>query len=141
MTAKQYLKQIKTLEGRIKRCEARISSLVETVSYISAVRYDSIKVQSSGDPNRKEDIIADIISLEREWRDMKVALERKKLEVTKSIHTIDYADGENVLYMRWVEGLDFYDIADSIPCSLRQVHRIHSTALQLLSEKLAHNVT
>ena len=140
MTAKQYLKQIDLINGRIKRCEARISSLRDTLTTLSAVKYDGIKVQTSG-TNTNEELTLEMIALEEEMKAYVVQLEQKKSEITKMLHTINYEDGENVLYLRWIEQLDFYEIADSIPCSLRHVHRIHSMALHLLTEKLSHDVT
>lgn len=134
MTAKQYLKQIKLIEGRIYRNRNRISELRAAADGLRAIRYDGDPVQTSPE-DRMAEVVGRIVDLETETAAEILRLEQLKTEVTEQIHTIGYEDGENVLYMKWVAGLSFYAIADQMHYSLRHVHRIHGRALQLLTER------
>ena len=135
MTAKQYLRQIRIIEGRIRRNTNRLRSLRASSDGMRAITYDGIKVQSSPEDSMSEKI-GEIVDLENQTKAEIIKLEKKKSEITGKIHTIGYEEGESVLFMRWVEGMNFYDIAEQMHYSMRQVHNIHGRALQMLGERL-----
>lgn len=136
MTAKQYLKQIRLIDGRIRRNKERIQSLRLAVDGIKGIAYDKDKVQSSAIDTMSESV-GKLVDLERNLVGDIVRLELLKTEATKKIHEINFEIGEEVLYLRWVQGESFYNISDSIGYSLPHTHRIHGKALQLMNEVLA----
>ena len=140
MTAKQYLRQIRIIEGRIRRYKSRIRELRASADGLRGITYDGIKVQSSPEDKMSE-TIGEIVDLERKTIEEISKLQHMKTKITARIHTIDYEDGEAVLFMRWVECMSFNVIAEKMHYSLRQVHRIHGRALQLMNERLAQIVT
>lgn len=140
MTAKQYLKQIKAIDGRIRRLKDRINTLRMTSDGLKAVSYDKDKVQTTPIDSMAE-TISEIIDLERQTHIEILKLETLKSKATLMIHSINYSEGEDVLYLRWIQGMNFYDISDTIGYSLPHTHRIHGKALQLLNEKMIQNDT
>lgn len=140
MNAKQYLKQIKILNGRIARNKERIKSLRESADGLRGIAYDGIKVQTSPTDSISEKI-GELVELERKTVEQIIKLEKLKTDITDTINSLDYEAGARMLYLRYVEDFDFYDIAEELGYSLRQTHRVHGKALQLMNEKMAHNVT
>ena len=133
MTASQYLNQIATLETRTQRDRERLEELRAT-SGISSLRY-GCKVQTS-----RTDILGDhaaeVIDLEQKYVDDIVELETAKSETLNIIHTLDDEPCEQLLYLRYIRQLNFYEISDSMSFSLSYLHRLHNKALRTFQKRL-----
>ena len=140
MSAKQYLKQIWYIEGRVKRDKERLAELELTVDGMKAITYDKDKVQSSPIDMMSERI-EELVDLKTKIVEEIAELEIKKSEVLALIHTLNNENMEQLLYLRYLMHQNFYEISDRMEYTLRQLHRIHAQALKEIDEKLSHNVT
>lgn len=135
MTAKQYLKRIWYLEGRVRRDKERLEALRASADGMKAIVYDADKVQSSPADTMSERVGA-LVDLQRKLVSEIVELEEAKSEIQSAIHTLDNEPMEQLLYLRYLKHMNFYDIAAEMDYSLRQVHYIHGRALRLMDKRV-----
>lgn len=133
-SAKQYLKRIWYLEGRIKRDKERLDSLRMAADGVKGIVYDADKVQTSPADTMSERIGA-LVDLQRKLVSEIVELEETKSEVLSVIHTLDDEPMEQLLYLRYLLHRNFYEISEEMGYTLRQLHRIHGRALRLIEER------
>lgn len=131
MTAKQYLRQIRTLNRRIDSLIAEKDRLKQIAEGVSGVSYDRVKVQSARvtPGNRQTDAVYKLIDLE----------ERITAEIDRyvdmregaaiCIDRLPLANERAVLRYRYLCGMKWEDIAEKMNYSLMQLHRIHARAL------------
>ena len=129
MNAKQYLNQLRTLESVIRARKGQLELLREEQTFISAVSYDSDKVQTSGntDPMRGVDRL---LSLEQEITQKVEAAERIRSRIIDEIESLQNPLYVTILIKRYVEGLNFEKIADQMRYSYMYVIHLHGEALQ-----------
>lgn len=138
MTAKQYLKRIWYLEGRAKRIKEHIEHLRASVDGVKGIVYDADKVQTSPVDTMSERVGA-LVDLERRFADTIVELERTRSEVLDTIHTLDNEPMEQMLYLRYLKHMNFYDIAAEMEYSLSGLHKLHGRALRLIEQKRGYS--
>ena len=135
MTAKQYLKRIWYLEGRVKRDKERLETLRMAADGVKGIVYDADKVQTSPADTMSERVGA-LVDLQRKLVSEIVELEETKSEVLSVIHTLDDEPMEQLLYLRYLLHRNFYEISEEMNYSLRQLHKLHGRALRMIEEKL-----
>ena len=135
MSAKQYLKRIWFLEGRVKREKERIATLRAVLTGMKGIAYDADKVQTSPSDPMSEKVGA-LVDLERKTMADIVALEEMKSETLSVIHTLDDELMEQLLYLRYLHHKNFYEISAEMNYSLRQLHKLHSKALREIEERV-----
>ena len=134
-SAKQYLKRIWYLEGRIKRDRERLDSLRMAADGVKGIVYDADKVQTSPADTMSERVGA-LVDLQRKLVSEIVELEETKSEILNVIHSLDNETMEQMLYLRYLKHMNFYDIAAEMGYSLRQVHYIHGKALKQMDKRV-----
>lgn len=139
-SAKQYLKRIWCLEGRVKRDKARLESLRMAADGVKGIVYDADKVQTSPADTMSERVGA-LVDLQRKLVSEIVELEETKSEVLSVIHTLDDEPMEQMLYLRYLKHMNFYDIAAEMEYSLSGLHKLHARALTLIEQKRGHTST
>lgn len=131
MTAKQYLKQAYKLNYIIKDKEERIADLKELSTSTGAIDYAKDRVQSSPSadaPYTKQ--VMQIVELEQELEADVQRLRELKVEINKAIEAVEDVDQSLVLSKRYVLMHTWEQIAKELNYSERQIHRIHSDALE-----------
>ena len=136
--AKQYLKRIWGLEGRIKRDTERLESLRAAADGVKAITYDGDRVQTSPADTMCERI-SKLVDLEKKLESEIILLEQTKTEILSTIHSLEDEQAEQVLYLRYLHHKNLYEISDTMGYTLRQLHRIHSRALNKLNKTLMHD--
>lgn len=53
-------------------------------------------------------------------------------DITRRIKTLENKNEDDVLFYRYIKGMAFWEIAEKMMFSERQIHRIHSKALEHL---------
>lgn len=53
-------------------------------------------------------------------------------DITRRIKTLENKNEDDVLFYRYIKGMTFWEIAEKMMFSERQIHRIHSKALEHL---------
>ena len=130
MTAKQYLKQLHTVdilvESKLEQIE-RLKSLRERVtSTITGMPHGST---SEG---QIADITARILELEQEALDKIAESVEMKAEARRRIEAIEDARYRAVLEARYLGNVRFDRIALDMHYSLKQIYKLHGWALQRL---------
>ena len=127
MNAEQELERIGLLTGRIRRNKDRLGTLKETAADIRLIGYSG-RIPKLADLEAKT--TADLAELERQ-----------KGKLCSMISSIDNEKCAELLYLRYVRCLNYYEISDSMCYSLRMVHRIHAKALELMQQRLEPETT
>lgn len=128
MTAKQYLRQYLLIKSRVQSKHRQIARL-KAQAYGTGGGFGE-RVQG-GNPQDKMALIVDkYVAMES---DLLTAIE--ELQATQSavqgvIDSLHDERHKNVLELRYIEGLDFEDIADKLNYSYSYVLHMHGYALQ-----------
>ena len=130
MKAKEYLSQLRYLRSKSHRIREEISTIESSMLSVSGVRYDKPNIQSSPE-NTME---AEIIRLE----DAKQKLEAELWKYVETYTTIVqqirelHAIGlhKDILFMRYVDGMPFWKIADELHYDQKYIANRHGIALQ-----------
>ena len=131
----QWLKRAWKIEDRARREKEKITELRSTLYDIRGVSYDNVRVQTSGG-DTMGDKVARLADLERRYVDDVVDSELMKCEALDKIHTLDDDPKENLLYLRYIQRNNYYEISEKMDMCLRNLHRLHNEAIAELSDKL-----
>lgn len=128
--------------SRAYRLDQQIQSKVDQLQRLraclsgSGIRYQDVKVQSSGPANRVEDYVLKIMEEERiinEEIDRLVDIKREIREVISRVEDVDQRlvlEERNLLFKTWKE------ICDDLGASLRWVQIKHREAVEAVGEIL-----
>lgn len=133
MTAKDYLLQIKRAEKLIELKKFEIEKLKSQLGY-KAVNYENERVQSS--PVDRTDILCKLLDFERELYEQIAELTEIKSKIIKLIDTIDDTDLIELLYLRYIDCMQWEEIAIKMSYSNRWVLKKHRQALLKVEKKL-----
>nr|DAU25610.1 MAG TPA: Protein of unknown function (DUF1492) [Caudoviricetes sp.] len=131
MTAKEYLRQLKTLDNMItaKLLEReRIRALATRVSTNLTE-----KVQGAG-KNSMEDAVIKATELEEQISTDIIKLFGLKEEATELIGRIDDENSKIILSMYYISNATFEQVAENTDISSRWVRKIHGKALKKFEE-------
>ena len=113
----QLEQQLETIEGVLHN--PKIQQLKQTP-----------RASSKGNPT--EDLIAKHLELMDRYRDKLAELTMEQLAIEEAIERLPNRE-RNVLRAYYIRGLTWEEVAVDIGYTWRHVHRIHSSALQLLA--------
>lgn len=128
MTAKEYLKQIRSISAKIENLKMEIVD-IESKLGVQGISYDKIPSTPNGEDHRSK-YIYKLIELRDKYLDECRTLAEKRADIIHTIHKIDDIRFQQVLYYRYVQGKTFEDISDLMGYSLVHIHRLHGWALQ-----------
>ena len=134
MTAKEYLKQAYSIDQRINAKIEQIISLRELTMKASATLSDMPK--GSRDAHSKENIIAKMVDLENELNTDIDELVTLKQEILSVIKSVDRADYQTLLEMRYLCFKSWEQIAVDLGYSLHHLYKVHNAALQACGETI-----
>ena len=128
MTSKEFLNQGFHIDRRINSRLDQIARLKEL-----AIKTNVTLSDMPGDPNhdksKLEDIIVKIVSLEHEVDEDIDRLVEISHDVMKAVNTVTEPEENLVLSRRYLNFWKWEDIAAEMDCTVRNVHIIHSKAL------------
>ena len=127
MTAKEYLSKIQTYRTIMQAHADRIDELYHEASGLKAIVYDKDRVQTSP-INHMEKLFAQIDAEAEKYVKARLRYER---EVRKRIDQIANIGGTfaELLFLRYVDGKRWEEIACIMNYSFRHVTRLHGQAL------------
>jgi hypothetical protein len=131
MTAKQYLRQAYRLNELINSHIRELESLKLLSTSLPGTDFSQERVQGGQLPgDRISNIIAKIVDLEKQVNDEIDSFIELKKEVHDVINAVTSPNERLMLRCRYIEFLTWEQTADRMAYSIKQVHRIHSEALQ-----------
>ena len=129
MTTKEYLKQIKVLDHKIKHKENQLAELRARIMQAGGVNYGRERVQSSPKGDKMAEDVIRMIELEEQISAERAAYFKKKQEIVNRIHRMDEAAYIDVLIKRYVELKGFEVIAEEMHYSISYTYELHRKAL------------
>lgn len=138
MTAKElqresalYLSRYQIARAEVKDIEKRIERVRSEMMGVKGISYeggDMPKAQfRTGDLS---DYIARIDDLIKDWETAQVRAVELMREISETINAIDHNQAKRVLMLHFVDGYNYEDIADMIPCDVRTVFRYRAIGLR-----------
>lgn len=129
---KKYLWQYKKHGRRIKRIEAEIEEIRSMKLYPSQKNNDGMPHAPSGQGD-----LSDYMAELKEKEECLYAEGVKQVEIYKDIHNrinqlVD-EDERDVLFYRYMKGMNWWDVAQNVGLSERRVYEIHGKALKNLN--------
>lgn len=144
MTAKEYLRQIQTLDLKINHKMEELQELrAKAVSTTQALSQDRVQSSSSGD--KMAGIVEAYVAVEEEIKKMLVAYIRQKGIIIDQIHKVDDPLCIDLLYLRYVRYKSLNEIADILkkpsgePYSYDHIVSMHGKALQKFQKILSES--
>ena len=130
MTAKEYLRQIKLLDEKIKHRMQEQEEIRQMAMSTGALTYDADKVQTSlsGD-SRQLRLIEKAADMDAEIQRMVDDLIDLKHRIIGEIHQLDDERYIRILFDRYVEGVPLRTIAANIGYEYKWLCRLHGYAL------------
>lgn len=128
MTKKEYLSQAFELNKDIKRKEIRIDALKSSIGVVSTV-YDDTRVKSLPHSPFESRLVM-VVDLEEELKKDKEELEKLKMQIWRSIHSIGSDKVETVMELRYIAFENWPEIAEELGYSLSYVFTLHREGLE-----------
>ena len=130
MTTEKYLSQAVRLERMIKNKFSEMVRYQDLITSVS-VSTEGERVQSSGSKDKIGEFASRIIDMQNEIQSLTV----KRDTIINQIEGIENPDLYQVLYSKYVDGINLYEVKDIIHCSKTQVYRIHEKAIAEFESK------
>lgn len=117
--AKEYLSSYKYLNIDITKLRLSIKELEEAITTVSGMSFDDVRVQSSCNKDKMSNQI--IALLEKRDKYTKMIQEKTKLKekLIKEIESLPNIDESKVLEFKYIFGLSYDEIGESIFCTSR----------------------
>lgn len=125
---KKYLRSYRDHVRRINRIDAEIAEL-RTMKLHPSVKSGDGMPHGSGGQNDLSGYAADLDSMIRELAAEKRLRFKAYHQVVRQINKLPSESEKDVLFYRYIKGLEWYEIAEKLRFSERQIFRIHGKAL------------
>ena len=129
MTAKEYLRQLRSLDILINAMLQEKERLFVMATKVNAPLSDC-KVDSSPDKSKTEEIIIKMTALGETINNQVDHYVDLKTKVTEQINMLSDTRYRILLYMRYINGYSFAEIAQRMDYEIRWVMSLHGRALQ-----------
>ena len=114
MTAKEYLSQIRKAEIMIRIRAAELQKLKENTAYISAIRYDKVRVQTSPGGSGISKAVEESVSLQLDIEKRIRKLTKKRHDIINQIEGLENPNHIELLKLKYIDDERFEAIACSI---------------------------
>ena len=125
---KEYLRQYIVHVRRVHRLTEEIAELRELKMSASAGANDGMPRSSC-----QSDLSGYVAQIDTMIRSLKNERGERIMMfhgITRRIKTLENKNEDDVLFYRYIKGMAFWEIAEKMMFSERQIHRIHSKALE-----------
>ena len=128
MTTKEYLRQIRIIDRRIDRKTDEVNRLKEVAVNIG-MDMTKERVQTSGTKDRVGNSATAIVDAEKEALRYIGEYLDLRTKIISQINSLKKPSHSDILYLRYVKGLHYKEIAEDLSYSEMHVYRTHSDAL------------
>jgi len=139
MTAKEYLNQLIAKDNEITRKQQRLETLRD-VAVNTTPDYSGEAVQRTREKNPLENIMAEIIDLDREIDKDIDELVDLKAEVWEQIDKMEDERQKRILWLKYAERKSGKFIAEDLGLTQRHIRRLHTVALNSLEKVFVKNI-
>ena len=129
MTAKEYLAQAFRLDQRINSKLEQVSRL-RNMAMKATGSFQAERISGTKQHSPMESSLVKVIDLEHEINDDIDRLVDLKREIIEVVNSVQPAEYQLVLEMRYLSFMTWEEIADRMCYSWRNVHYVHGKALQ-----------
>lgn len=136
MTAKEYLRQYKLMTARIRNREHDLAELRE--------ERESISINLDGMPHgtslsdKTARLAAQLADAEEEIIELRSEAWSIRMEIVRTLNRIQTPEYNTLLYLRYIEGKTWEQIAVEMHYTFRHTTRLHGDALREVDAVLAH---
>lgn len=138
MTAKElqretalYLSQYQVARAEVGDIEKRIERTRSEMMGVKGISYEGGDMPKAYNVERDlSDYIVRIDDLLRDWQAAQVRAIELMREISEAINAIDHNQARRVLMLHFVDGYNYEDIADMIPCDVRTIYRYRAIGLR-----------
>lgn len=132
MTAKEYWDKAEQLRKRINRKIHEIYILRQRAEGMNGSGMNDMPKTASPEPNKIENAVCKIITLEQEIKETQSELDDLINEMYSNINQIDDNDARDILTKRYIEFKQWKIIASEMFICERQAYYLHDKAISLL---------
>lgn len=125
---KEYLRSYRTHVRRVQRITAEIEELRAMKMYPSVKDNDGMP-HGSGGQGDLSGYAADLDQMIHDLIEERYLRIKTYQQIAKQIKKLRSENEKDVLFYRYIKGLDWWEIAEKMGYSERQVHRFHGKAL------------
>ena len=133
MTAQEFMRRPGELRREIARRQERIETL-RRLAGRSAPLLRDVRVQSSPDPGRMQALLDDAADEEREIRRLEQAVREAEEEILMAVSRLPDRNLARLMELRYLDGLDWQEVAGLMHYSDTWIFRLHRKALRLLPD-------
>jgi len=127
---KKYLRGYKWHSRRIDRIEAEIEE-IRSMKFNPSFKADGMPAGS--EPSDLSKYAAELDELERELYEEGIKQVKVYKDISYRIRELTDEGEQDVMFYRYIKGLDFWEIANKMDCTERWVHKLHGRALKNLN--------
>ena len=124
----EWLKSYQIIDAKIGSLTDELQVWNNRTTKITTSFSSEPKAAGGGDQLQK--CVDKICELQEELAREMQLLQSRRQEIERAINTLEDERFRSVLQLKYIEGMTFEEVADKIPYSCRQVHRIHKTAIE-----------
>ncbi|MBP3886922.1 MAG: hypothetical protein J6F30_04610 [Cellulosilyticum sp.] len=139
MNAKEYLSEIKYRNKALKEKMEKLEYL-KAKALKTTVSLDNDGGNGIHKKDTMEDTIIDYLIFEQEIEREMDSLGEFKLQVSEEIDKLDKTEEAMVLFYRYVELLDWKQIAREVGCSIRTCHEINNRGLENFKQTVSLHI-
>lgn len=132
--AKEYLKQVETLDTKIQQKKIELDSLKDNAIGLGAFDYSKEKVQTSASESMSGKV-AKYVDLENEINEDIERFTELRHKVIGQIHMLDDPKYINVLFKKYIEYKGLKEISKELGYSYDHIRRVHGWALLAFQRK------
>ena len=125
---KEYLRSYKDHVRRVNRISEEIKELREMMMSTKAINYDGMPHGPGGQGDLSGEVarIQGLIDELKRERGLRIMTYQ---DIARRIKKLRSRNEDDVLFYRYIKGMEWYEIAETMSYSERQIHRIHGKAL------------
>lgn len=139
MTTKNYLKQISRFEFMIANKKREIDNLDIMIHGTTSSGINPDKVQTSMNGDKMADSVGKLVDLQKEIEGLMALYIMQRKEIIEQIDSLENTKSYVVLTDMYVNKMSFYEIADELHCSKRNVELFLKNGLNEFEDKFGAN--
>lgn len=129
--AAMYLSRYRTAQAEARDIERRIERVRSEMMGAKGISYEGGDMPKAHNTEHDlSDYIVRVDDLIRDWQIARTRAVELMREISEAINAIDHSYARRVLMLHFVDGYNYEDIADMIPCDVRTVFRYRAIGLR-----------